>query len=130
MAPHKPGTSARLQVRRHRGAAAHARGLWAERLAVWLLRLKGYRIVGCRVQTRAGEVDIVARKGRTLVIVEVKARPTLEEAAAALQPRQQTRLARAAEALAAREGEVDIRFDIVQVAPRRFPRHMRDAWRP
>lgn len=126
----QPGAS-RSEVKRARGAAAHGRGLWAERLACWLLRLKLYRIVGERVKTRAGEVDIVARKGRMLVIVEVKARRTLGEAAEALQPRQQMRLARAAEILLGQQGrDMDLRFDVIQIAPGHFPRHLKDAWRP
>ncbi len=121
-------------IRQTRGKAAYRRGLWAEWQAKWLLRLKFYRILGQRVQTRAGEVDIVARQGRTLVIVEVKARPTMAEALEAVHPRQQVRLARAAEILLAEYGgrvaDMTIRFDIIQVTPRQFPVHLVDAWRP
>ncbi|MDO8837520.1 MAG: YraN family protein [Parvibaculum sp.] len=120
-----------------RGRAAHRRGLRAETLAAFWLRLKGYRILARRLKTRAGEIDMVARRGRALVIVEVKAsaRPDRagERAVEALLPRQQQRLARAADhLLAMRPGlaGLDLRFDVVLVAPRRFPRHLEDAWRP
>ncbi len=117
--------------RTDRGAKAYDRGLAAERWARWLLRAKLYRIVGERVKTRAGEVDIVARKGKTLVIVEVKARQTLGEAAEAVSPKQWARLLRAAEILLSREPEdTTIRFDLVQVVPGYWPRHLKDAWRP
>jgi len=122
------------QNRKQRGNAAYKRGLWAERLAVWLLRAKFYRILGERVITRSGEVDIVARKGSTLVIVEVKARGSLDQAAEAVQPRQQVRLARAAEILHAQfakaEKDLGLRFDVIQIVPGRWPIHLRDAWRP
>ena len=118
-------------AKQERGARAYERGLWAERLARWLLRAKLYRIVGERVKTRAGEVDIVARKGKTLVIVEVKARRSLDEAAEAVSPQQWGRLLRAAEILLAREPEnTFLRFDVVQIVPGHFPRHLPDAWRP
>lgn len=117
--------------RTERGAKAHDRGLAAERIASWLLRAKFYRIVGERVKTRAGEVDILARKGKTLIVVEVKARQTLEGAANAVSPKQWTRLLRAGEILLSREPDgTSLRFDVVHVVPGRWPRHIKDAWRP
>ncbi len=118
-------------TRTERGAAAHERGLAAERIACWVLRAKLYRIMGQRVKTTAGEVDIVARKRKTLVIVEVKARQTTGEVAEAVSPRQWARLLRAGEILLAREPEgTSLRFDVVQIVPGRWPRHLKDAWRP
>ena len=58
--------------------AGHARGLVAESIAGWLLRLKGYRVLATRYRTPLGEIDIVARRGKVLAFVEVKARPSLE----------------------------------------------------
>jgi len=131
MRPRTQPRPRRSEIKRARGKRAHSQGLWAERLACWLLRLKLYRIVGERVKTRAGEVDIVARKGNTLIIVEVKARRTMREAAEALQPRQQMRLARAAEILLGQQrDQMDLRFDVIQFAPGHLPRHLKDAWRP
>jgi Uncharacterised protein family UPF0102 len=57
---------------------AHGLGIRAERVAVGLLRLKGYRILARRYQVREGEIDIVARRGDTVAFVEVKVRPSLE----------------------------------------------------
>jgi len=117
--------------KREKGAQAYDRGLAAERLARWLLLAKLYRIVGERVKTRAGEVDILARKGKTLIIVEVKARQTLEGAANAVSPKQWARLLRAGEILLSREPDgTSLRFDVVHVVPGRWPRHFKDAWRP
>ncbi|MEN6541375.1 YraN family protein [Parvibaculum sp.] len=116
-----------------RGRAAHTSGLRAEALAALFLQLKGYRILARRMKTRAGEIDLVVRRGRSLVFVEVKARRDMEAAAEALQMRQRARLVRAAELfIGARPAlmDFDVRFDLVLVAPRRWPRHLPDAWRP
>ncbi|MEQ9529318.1 MAG: YraN family protein [Parvibaculaceae bacterium] len=113
------------------GRAAHRLGLRAETLAALFLILKGYRILARRLKTPAGEIDMVVRRGRALAIVEVKARAAGAEEA--LQPRQQKRLERAAAHCLGRNpalAELDLRFDVVLVAPRRLPRHMADAWRP
>jgi putative endonuclease len=78
-----------------------------------------------------GEVDLVARRGRLLVFVEVKARGRLDDAAEAVTQRQQRRITAAAEAwLASHEDDVgcDIRFDAILVAPRRLPRHIPAAF--
>jgi putative endonuclease len=110
---------------------AFRRGLSAETLAVWLLRIKGWRILARRFAEGPGEVDIVARRGRTLAFVEVKARADFAAAAESLTPRQQARIRRGAEAFLARRpayaGYV-VTFDVVLVAPRRLPRHLRNAF--
>jgi putative endonuclease len=108
-------------------------GRWAETIASWLLRAKGYRILARSWRCPAGEIDIIARRGRALVAVEVKRRASGQAAADAIQARQRRRIARAAEAFAARSPEnaaLNIRFDAVLVVPGRWPRHIMDAWRP
>jgi putative endonuclease len=115
---------------------AQRRGSRAETLAAWWLRLKGFRILARGAThgrgTGAGEVDIVARRGRLVVFVEVKARPSLTEALEAVRAGQKRRIARAAEVFVARRPELhgcDIRFDAVLMVPRYLPRHVPDAWR-
>jgi len=105
-------------------------GRRAERLAAWWLRLKGWRILAVRARTPVGEVDLVARRGRVLAFIEVKARATEAEAALALDDWRLRRVARAAEALApryARAGDT-IRIDALFMVPRRWPRHMANVW--
>lgn len=113
---------------------AESRGRRSETLASLLLILKGYRILARRARTYAGEIDLVAHApGGVVCFVEVKARTDASAMAEALGERQRGRIARAAEAwLAQRPGlrATGIRFDIVAVAPRAWPRHIRDAWRP
>lgn len=111
---------------------AYGRGRRAETLAAWWLRLKGYRVLARGFRVAAGEIDLIARRGRLLALVEVKARPSLAEARAAILPRQRERIARAAEVFLQRHpglAGLDLRFDVVLLAPGRRPRHLADAWR-
>ena len=101
-------------------------GRRAERLAAWWLRLKGWQILAVRVRTPVGEVDLVARRGRTLAFIEVKARASEAAAADALDDYRLRRVARAAEALLPRyqrDGDV-ARIDAMFVTPWRLPRHL------
>ena len=106
-------------------------GRRAEALAALWLQLKGWSVVGRRIRTPRGEVDLVARRGRVLVFVEVKARATAAEADLSLDDYRLRRVAAAAEALAPRyqrPGD-DIRIDAIYIVPRRLPRHIADIWR-
>ena len=114
---------------RHR---AWRRGRTAEGLAVLLLRLKGWRILARRYRTPVGEIDIVARRGRMLAFVEVKARDGATAAAEAAARRQRGRIERAARWFLAHRpdgGWSELRFDVVLVAPWRPPLHIAGAWR-
>jgi putative endonuclease len=106
-------------------------GRRAETLAAWWLRLKGWRILAVRARTPVGEVDLIARRGRTLAFVEVKARATDDDARLALDDYRLRRVARAAEALAARYARPDdtIRIDAIFIVPGRWPRHIENIWR-
>jgi putative endonuclease len=110
--------------------AAEQRGRGAETLACWYLRLKGWRILARRARVRGGEVDIVARRGRMLAFVEVKARATEDAAAFALDDWRLRRVVVAAERLAPRylrDGD-DVRIDALFIVPGRWPRHMANIW--
>lgn len=106
-------------------------GRRAETLAAIWLRLKGYRILARRFRSPAGEVDLVARRGRVLAFVEVKARRDFATAIEAVGRRQRDRTVRAALAFLARTPRAvgcDLRFDIVVIRPRRLPHHLVNAW--
>ena len=109
---------------------AERRGRTAEWLAMAYLMCKGYRILGHRLRTPYGEVDVAAWKGGALVIVEVKARDTYDAGAYAVTPTSQQRIARAAQVLAGRWRltSAPIRFDLVVVGSGLLPRHERGAW--
>lgn len=111
-------------------AATEARGRRAETIAAWWLRLKGYRIVARRARCSRGEVDLIARRGRTVAFVEVKQRRTAVSAAWALNERALRRVVAAVEALAPRHaGPADtVRIDAVLIASGRLPRHITNIW--
>lgn len=112
--------------------AAERTGRRAEAAAALLLMAKGYRILARRLRTPVGEIDLVAARGKRLAFVEVKRRGSSGDAAWALGPRQQARIARAAEYWLARHpayARRDIGFDVILSAPRSWPSHLRDAFR-
>jgi len=105
-------------------------GRRAEIIASWWLRLHGWRILARRARTPLGEVDLVARRGRIIAFVEVKARATAAAADLSLDHFRLRRVAAAAEALAprfARPGD-DIRIDAIFIVPGRLPRHLPNVW--
>lgn len=107
--------------------AADRRGRRAERLAALWLSLKGYRVLARRARTGAGEIDLVARRGRTLAFIEVKARASRGEALEAFRPRQQDRLLAAASLWRAQPpalAGLQPRFDAILIAPGRPPQHL------
>jgi putative endonuclease len=98
--------------------------------ALWLMA-KGYRILGFRLKTPQGEIDLLVQKGGVVAVVEVKLRATIEAAREAVTPRQRERLRRAAEGYAARRAALrgaSIRLDLMALAPGRWPCHIPDAW--
>jgi putative endonuclease len=111
---------------------AERRGRRGETLAAWYMRLKGWRIVGQRLKTPRGEVDLIARRGRVVAFIEVKWRGTSAELDLAIDERRLRRVAAAANALARRyvRDSDDVRIDVVLLAPRRWPRHIVNAWQP
>ncbi|MFN4287950.1 MAG: YraN family protein [Brevundimonas sp.] len=115
------------------GRAGASRGHRAEWWAAAWLVLKGYQILGFRLRPRArgtwGEIDILARRGGVLAIVEVKQRRTLDEALASLGPAQRQRLMSAAAALVRNRpalARLNLRLDMIVMAPGKLPRHLRN----
>lgn len=114
------------------GAAAWRLGFDAEALAAAALEAEGWAVLARRVRTAAGELDLVAADATTLAFVEVKARPSLREAAHAVTPRQQARLLAAAEAWLAenpQHARADTRVDVMLVAADGSVRRIKDAVR-
>lgn len=110
-------------------AEREARGRHGEWLAAWYLRLKGWRILARRIRTPRGEIDLIARRGGTVIFVEVKWRERAADLDQAIDAWRLRRVVAAAEAVAhryARGGEM-IRIDVLLLAPGRFPRHLVNA---
>ena len=118
-------------IRSARGAAARLAGHRQEIVAAIWLMLKGYRILGFRLRTPQGEIDLLAQKGGILAVVEVKSRATLEEALECVTYAQRDRLRRAARAVASRRASLrglSVRLDLIAIAAGRRPRHIANAW--
>lgn len=126
MKPPVPGPPS--SSRSLRGGRSRREGRGAEWIAALWLMAKGYQILGFRLRSRTGEIDILARRGQVLAVVEVKRRTTLEAALAALGPDQHRRLLSAGQAVLhgrpALKG-FDLRIDLVALAPGRVPVHRR-----
>ena len=114
------------------GGQAHRDGHRSEWLAAAWLMLKGYQILAFRLKGHAGEIDILARRGRTLAVVEVKRRATLEAAQAAVTDIQYDRLLAAGRKVLHGRPSLaghQLRIDMVALAKGRFPRHIRGIGR-
>jgi len=105
----------------------YRRGHRGEWLAALALLAKGYRIVARRYRTPLGEIDLIARRGDLVLMVEVKVRPTLIEAMDAVGAMSARRIEGAADLWLARQRDfarLSVRFDLVAVLPRRWPVHV------
>lgn len=105
----------------------YQKGLWAEYVCAWVLRLKGYRILARRYKTPRGEVDLIAKRAHHLAFVEVKYRPDEEAGLVALTPRQAARIKDAAQIFVSQHpsyAACDQRLDLMIVRPFRWPVHL------
>jgi putative endonuclease len=122
------------RIDRNGRQAAERRGRRSETLASFMLMLKGYRILGRRVRSRFGEIDLIARSpSGVLCFIEVKAREAGETAIESVRLHQQMRIGRAAQLYLTRRPALavkGVRFDVIAVAPGRLPRHVAGAWHP
>ena len=112
-------------------AKAERSGRAAETAALLLLLAKGYWPLARRMKTPRGEIDLIMRRGRTLVLVEVKRRAALEQGFHAVSVQQQRRMLDAFAWWLAhnpRHARCTARCDVVLSAPYRIPRHVRNAF--
>jgi putative endonuclease len=110
---------------------AYRRGHSSEWLAALALMVKGFRIVARRYRTKLGEIDLIARRGNLVLIVEVKARTTLVAAMEAIGRESERRIEGAADMWLSRQpdyGKLSVRFDMVAVLPWRWPVHVENAF--
>ena len=111
---------------------ADSRGRQGEAEAAMWLAQQGWRIVAERVRTKAGEIDLVAKRTGLVAFVEVKWRARAAALADAIDERRLSRVANAVELVwqdYATEGE-DIRIDVILLAPGHKPTHIENAWMP
>ncbi|MCV0425995.1 MAG: YraN family protein [Roseibium sp.] len=113
---------------------AYAQGLSAETWAAWYLRLTGWRILKHRYKTKVGEIDLIAKRRKTVAFVEVKARKSRRAALEAVTPASQKRISRAAKIFVAQHpkaGFYTLRFDVIVIRPWALPERIAnafDAW--
>ena len=111
--------------------AAYWRGHRGEALAAFWLQLKLYRIRDRRFKTPLGEIDLVVEKGTTIAFVEVKQRAAEADEALTFASINRERITRAAKLWLARNSDAagrDLRFDVILLAPGRWPRHLINAF--
>lgn len=123
----RPADQALLRKRRK----AYRRGHSSEWLAAIALMAKGFRIVARRYRTKLGEIDLIARRGDLVLIVEVKARKTLIEAMDAIRRQSERRIEGAADLWLSRQrdhAKLSLRFDMVAVLPWRWPVHIENVF--
>jgi len=114
-----------------RRRSSYRRGHRSEWLAALALTAKGYRILARRYRTKLGEIDLIARRGDLVLIVEVKARRTLVEAMEAIRSESERRIEGAADIWLSRQpdyGRLSVRFDMVAVLPWRWPVHVENVF--
>jgi putative endonuclease len=110
---------------------AERRGRFAEHVALWYLRCKGYRLLAKRFKTPTGEIDLIMRKGDTTAFIEVKARRTVDGSILAVTGWQTRRIASASASWMARDPKAAMtacRFDIVAVPSYLWPTHIQNAF--
>ncbi|HEV7240427.1 MAG TPA: YraN family protein [Thermoanaerobaculia bacterium] len=110
-------------------------GTKGERRAAWFYRLRGYRILDRNARLPAGEIDLVVKRGATIVIAEVKTRQTrvAGEGHEAVTRTKRERMIKLGDQYAARHPEARLRYDIVSIywtGWRFVVTHYPDAFRP
>lgn len=109
---------------------AETAGRRAEWIAGLTLALQGFSILERRFKAPSGEVDIIAKRGRLLVFVEVKTRASIGDALAAVTPAVKRRVSAAAAMFLARRPDLaacDMRYDVIALAGWRLS-HIKAAW--
>lgn len=104
-------------------------GILAEKIAIFLLILKGYKILEWRYKTNFGEIDIIAKKSDLIVAIEVKARASKFLIEEVLHPHQINRIKMAAQFFIARNIQFqncDMRFDFIRVNKFLIPKHYKN----
>ena len=110
-------------------------GKIGERWAEWFYRLRGYSVVARNARSKSGEIDLVLRRGTTLVIAEVKTRQsrTAGEGFEAVTRQKRDRLVRLGERFAALNPDALLRYDIISnfwTGWRFVVSHYADAFQP
>ena len=108
-----------------------AYGNEGEQAACAYLQRKGWKILDRNVRRGRGEIDIIARKWKTIAFIEVKRRSSLNfgRPAEAVNAEKQKRIAQAAALYMQEQGleNEKLRFDVIEILPGEI-RHIEDAF--
>lgn len=110
---------------------SYRKGVMAEWVACAFLMCKGYRPLARRFTTPVGEIDLIMKRGSTVIFVEVKARGNHADAAYSIHAKNQSRVVHASQwFLQARPtlGAQIFRFDAVTVSCYMMPHHIPNAF--
>lgn len=120
-----------LSSRSQKAKKGYQRGVWAENMAAFWLRCKGYRILERRYKTPFGEIDLIAMRRKEIVFVEVKYRNNFRDALEALQPQQRRRIENASQMYMSSSilKSVSARFDVCVFSRFGYMEHIKNAWR-
>lgn len=119
------------RVKRRKAERAGRRAEW---LTALYLRLTGHRTLAQRYKTSSGEIDLIARRGRTLIFIEVKQRAHAGHAVDPVSARSESRIIRAGEIYLSRnplyiEQDYALRYDVVIIVGAWRIKHQRDMFR-
>lgn len=116
-------------ARRKRGKKAWKYGVLSEMIAIWYLRLKGYKVLCHRYKTPFGEIDIIAQKKGVLCFIEVKYRDSFEAALYAVSNHQKERLIKTARIFCQKNMKtMPCQFDVILTSPWSWPYHLKNVW--
>jgi putative endonuclease len=119
-------------VRKRQPPGSRRKGAQAERRAKWRYRLRGYRVLATNEWVGGYELDLVLRRGQTVVFCEVKSKSGagLGDPLEMVTAEKQRRLTQAAETWLAAHSEhahCEARFDVIGVTAGRVE-HLRQAF--
>lgn len=105
-------------------------GIIAEKFSAWYLRLCLYKILQHRFKTPFGEIDLIAKKNKQIIFIEIKARNNIKNMDF-ISPRQQKRINKSAEYFILSHPKYKsylIRFDAIYVSKYFFLKHLKNYW--
>ena len=121
-----------MEDKQNQGRKNYQKGIWAEYLAVWYLRLKGYHILKVRYKTKWGEIDIIAKRRHVICFVEVKKRKNKDDARYAITLKNRQRVEKSALKYLSdtvQDQNNMLRFDVICFsAGLSWPDHIENAW--
>lgn len=109
---------------------SYEKGMRAEKLAIVILWIKGYKILARRYKTPVGEIDLIAQRRHRFVFVEVKRRESEDQALRSISYQQQQRIRRATEFYFVKHPTptiTEIRFDVIAFWSWKWC-HLKNAW--